>query len=158
MNGLFKDKEHLLRMAALFAAGVLVFLIARGLLVPEGFGTYGHFRAGALADNRARAAAFAGRVSCGDCHADIVEARTGSKHAAVGCEACHGALGKHAADPETVTPTKPDGAHVCLICHLENVARPSTFPQVDPADHGDGKPCNSCHKPHHPEIGKGEGA
>jgi hypothetical protein len=158
MKDLFKDKEHLLRMAGLFAAGVLLFVVARGLLVPKGFGTYGHFRAGALADNRARQVMFAGRAACADCHADIVEMRVGSKHATVGCEACHGALARHAEDPENVKPVKPDGARICLVCHLENVAKPKRFPQVDPAEHGEGKACNSCHNPHHPEIAKEGGA
>ena len=158
MKDLFKDKEHLLRMAALFAAGVLLFVVARGVLVPKGFGVYGHFRAGALTDNRARPAAFAGRKACSECHGEIDELRKGSKHAVIGCEACHGALGKHAENPEAMTPVKPDGAKICLVCHVENVAKPRSFPQVDPADHGDGKPCNSCHKPHHPENPSEEGA
>jgi hypothetical protein len=158
MRGLFKDKEHLLRMAALFAAGVLLFVVARGLLVPASFGVYGHFRADALLDNRARPLAFAGRAACSDCHGDVVELRVGSKHAKVGCEACHGALGRHAGDPEAMTPEKPDGARVCLVCHLANVAKPRSFPQVDPAEHGDGQGCGGCHKPHHPEIGEEGGA
>jgi len=158
MSDRFKDKEHLLRMAALFVGGTLLFFLAKGLLVPKDFGVYGPFRAGALDDNRARTVTFAGRKACGDCHADVVELRVGSKHATVGCEACHGALGRHAEDPETVKPEKPDGARVCLVCHLENVGKPKGFPQVDPADHGDGKACNSCHKPHHPEIAKEGGA
>ena len=158
MGGLFKDKEHLLRMAALFAAGVLLFVVARALLVPDGFGVYGHFRAGALQDNRERTPGFAGHAACGDCHADILEARAGSRHAAVGCEACHGALGRHAGDPEAMTPVKPDGGGICLVCHLANVAKPKAFPQVDPAEHGDGQGCDACHRPHHPEIGQGGGA
>ena len=158
MRGLFKDKEHLLRMAALFAVGVLVFVVARGLLVPEDFGVYGHFRAGALQDNRQRPPGFAGRAACGDCHADVLEARAGSRHAGVGCEACHGALGRHAEEPEAMAPVKPDGAHVCLVCHVANVAKPKSFPQVDPAEHGDGQPCSDCHRPHHPEIAKEGGA
>lgn len=152
MGRLFKDKEHLVRMAALFAGGTLLFFVAKGLLVPKGFGVYGHYRAGALADNRGRTPAFAGRQACGDCHADVIEARQGSEHATVGCEACHGALARHAEDPDANKPVKPEPARVCLVCHLENVAKPKGFPQVDPTEHGDGQPCNECHKPHHPEV------
>jgi hypothetical protein len=35
----FKDVAHLVRLAALFMGGLLVFGIARAQLVPEGFGT-----------------------------------------------------------------------------------------------------------------------
>jgi hypothetical protein len=152
MSELFKDKEHLIRMAGLFVVGLAGFVLARGALVPADFGRYGHYRAGALDDNRGRPLHFAGRAACADCHDDVVRARTGSKHAAVGCEACHGALADHAADPGSVTPARPDAKTVCFVCHLPNVAKPRGFPQVDPREHGDSAPCNTCHQPHHPEV------
>ncbi len=154
MTGRFRDSRHLLRAAMLFGAGIVVFLVARALLVPKDFGVLGHFRQGALADNRSRPIVFAGRAACEECHGDVVEARKGSKHARVGCEACHGALAAHAsaADPSANKPTKPNPKVICLVCHLENTARPKTFPQVDPKDHGDGASCGECHKPHHPEM------
>ena len=37
MGRLFGHKEHLVRVAALFAAGILVFLALQALLVPKGF-------------------------------------------------------------------------------------------------------------------------
>ena len=151
MSGHFKDREHLVRMGALFAGGLVIFVVARGLLVPAGFGQYGHFRAGALADNRAHQLRFAGRAACADCHDDVVKSRVGSKHASIGCEACHGPLAAHAADPDTQKPQLPDAAVLCVRCHQANVARPAAFPQVDPREHGDGQRCTECHKPHHPE-------
>ena len=150
MSGRFADVEHLLRMAGLFVAGAVVFLIVRAVLVPEGFGTWGHFRAGALDDNRVHPLRFAGQQACADCHADVFEVRRGGKHAAIGCEACHGPHGTHAADPDAAPGRRPDAATLCLGCHRLNVARPAGFPQVDPAEHGDGEPCATCHPPHHP--------
>lgn len=152
MRSLLADKEHLLRMALLFVVGIVLFVIARALLVPQGFGVLGHYRSGALDDNASVQLAFAGHKACEECHADIVDARAGSKHQRIACEACHGPLAKHVADPEANKPQRPDAKSVCFVCHLENVARPASFPQVDPKDHGDGGACTSCHKPHHPEI------
>ena len=63
MQKFFRDKEHLVRVAALFAAGFVLFVLARALFVPKGFGLYGHYRAGALADNRARTGASRGEAS-----------------------------------------------------------------------------------------------
>jgi hypothetical protein len=152
VQGLFKDREHYLRAAILFGLGVAFFLGFRAVMVPKGFGIHGHYRDGALADNRARALSFAGHAACGECHGDVVELRVGSKHQRVNCEACHGPLAAHAADPTAVTPKLPDAAKLCLTCHAENVARPETFPQVDPKDHAGDDPCTTCHRPHHPET------
>jgi hypothetical protein len=152
MRGRFADVEHLLRMAGLFVAGAVVFVIVRALLVPEGFGTWGHFRAGALDDNRAHPLRYAGRQACAECHADVLEARQGSKHAAIGCEACHGPLAAHAADPEAAPAHRPQATPLCRGCHQANVARPAGFPQIDAAEHGGGEACISCHPPHHPDV------
>jgi hypothetical protein len=152
MKGFFQDKEHLVRMAGLFLAGLLAFVLMRVLLVPKDFGVYGHYRAGAIKDNRARPLQYAGRKACVECHTEVVDARKGSKHEKVACESCHGPLAKHAADPTAEKPALPDVKTVCMVCHTENAAKPSKFPQVNPKDHGDGQPCKTCHKPHHPEV------
>src|SRR5512141_1752826 len=99
MGVLFEHKGHLVRVAGLFLAGVVVFLVMQALLVPKGFGVYGHYRAGSLEENRARPVAFAGRAACVDCHSDVADAAKGGRHEAVRCEACHGPLAGHAGDP-----------------------------------------------------------
>ena len=152
MTGLLKDREHYLRVAILLVVGLGAFLTFRALTMPRGFGKYGHYREGALADNRARTPAFAGRAACEECHTDVAELRVGSRHERVNCEACHGALAAHAADPGAITPKLPDAGSLCLTCHAQNVARPVSFPQVDPKDHAGDDPCISCHRPHHPET------
>ena len=45
-----KDAGHLFRMAAVFAIGIVLFLVLRGIFVPKTFGQYGHYRAAAIAD------------------------------------------------------------------------------------------------------------
>jgi hypothetical protein len=152
MRRLLKDGGHLLRVAALFAAGTFAFFILRGILVPEDFGRYGHYRAGALVDATERKPTFAGKAACLDCHGDVPKEQQGSKHAKLSCEACHGPLARHAEDPEKAKPEKKGATSLCLACHRVNVARPAKFPQVDPKDHSGGAACDSCHKPHHPEM------
>jgi hypothetical protein len=150
MRDRFKDTEHLFRLALVFGALFVVFLGARAILKPQGFGTYGHYRAGALDDNRARARSYAGRAACLDCH-EAIEAETKSgAHAGVGCEACHGPLQSHVNDPANVVPSEPDPKSLCLTCHLENVAKPMAFPQIDPGDHAGNDDCATCHRPHTP--------
>jgi hypothetical protein len=155
MSRLFGHREHLVRVAALFLAGVLVFLVLQAVLVPKGFGLYGHYRAGALEENRTRPVAFAGRAACVECHAEVPEAAKGGRHAAIRCEACHGALASHAADPMGQKAVRPDSKLLCARCHAVNVARPAGFPQVDPAEHAGGETCTTCHVAHKPGLEQG---
>jgi cytochrome c7-like protein len=148
-----KHRAHLLRVAGVFAAGLVVFLLVRGILVPEGFGEYGHYRPGALKDIRALPNAFAPHAVCGECHTDTADALKKGKHAGVGCQACHGPLAQHVDDQEKQKPDKLDPRKLCVTCHAANVAKPAKFPQIDPATHGDGAPCTSCHQPHDPMGG-----
>jgi len=138
-------------MALLFAAGLVVFLAVRALLVPQGFGRYGHYRPGAAEENRARPLHHAGEAACADCHGDVAEAKAPGPHAGVHCEACHGPLKVHADDPEAVKPALPSVPALCLRCHREDGAKPKGFPAVD-GSHGGGEPCLGCHKPHDPRI------
>lgn len=150
MRSLLRDAEHLVRLALLFAAGVALFLVARALLVPPGFGELGHFRTGAIGDNQARTPAYAGRAACADCHGEIAEALAADAHTGIGCESCHGALAAHAADPDASPPASLDSTALCTLCHAALAARPAAHPQVDVAAHAEGNACVDCHSPHAP--------
>jgi hypothetical protein len=152
MNNRFKNAEHLIRVALVFIAGFIAFLVLRGMIVPKSFGQYGHYRADALNDIAARTPVFAGREACELCHQEIVDIKKTGKHAGVGCEACHGPLAKHAADPGSLVPVKPDTKVLCVKCHEANSAKPKTFPQVIAKDHAGDMACADCHKPHKPKI------
>jgi cytochrome c7-like protein len=152
LHHLLESKEHLVRLAGLFLAAFVLFLVLRAALVPVGFGKFGHYRAGALADVAARPVAFAGRQECGACHEDVQGKLHGGKHAGVGCEACHGPLARHAADPGGSPAVKPEPKALCPVCHAANAAKPVGFPQVDVKEHADGASCTDCHDPHHPDA------
>jgi len=149
---LFKDIEHLVRLIAVIAIALAAFVILRAAVVPASFGQYGHYRGAALPDTAARPIAFAGHEACEACHSDVVDQKKQGRHVVVACEACHGALAKHADDPASVTPPKLDTAIVCARCHEANSAKPKGFPQVVTADHSGGIACDTCHQPHRPKI------
>ncbi len=149
----FKDIEHLLRLAGLFAAGLLFFLIVRAVMVPEDFGDLGHYRSGSLEDNRDEAIVLAGREACAECHPDAAEVIRQDGHRGVGCEACHGALADHAGEPTEFAPERLDPARLCPVCHQEKAAISDAFPQVDAAEHSGGLDCSDCHEPHLPAMG-----
>jgi hypothetical protein len=154
MHGMnvFKDAGHLFRLAAVFIAGLLIFLVIRGFLVPKSFGQFGHYRANAVAEIAARPIKFAGHESCEGCHADVLDKKKNGKHAGVNCEACHGPQAQHVDDPTSVKPAKLDAAVLCARCHEANAAKPRNFPQVDTEEHSTGLPCDTCHQPHSPVI------
>lgn len=151
----FKDAGHLFRLAGVFFAGILVFLVLRGFLVPKSFGEYGHYRGNALAEIASRPVKYEGHETCETCHSDVLEKKKDGKHAHVNCEACHGPLAKHADDPASVTPERLDAAVLCVRCHEANAAKPKGFPQIVSADHAGGVPCDTCHQPHSPAITAG---
>ena len=148
----FKDAGHLFRLAGVFVAGLLIFLVIRGFLVPKSFGQFGHYRADAVTEIAARPIKFAGHESCEGCHADVLDKKKNGKHAGVNCEACHGPQAQHVDDPTSVKPAKLDTAVLCARCHEANAAKPRNFPQVDTEEHSTGLPCDTCHQPHSPVI------
>ena len=149
MSPRFKDVEHLLRLAAVFAIGLLLFVGLRAALVPEDFGKYGHYRPAAVDAASARPVVHAGQAACLECHTDVGDVRSKGLHRVVSCESCHGPHAKHVADPE-VKAHKPDDRETCVRCHAANTGKPKWFRTVTIADHAAGESCISCHKPHRP--------
>lgn len=150
MNRL-KDTGHLFKLALVFAVGGAVFLAVRGFMVPASFGQYGHYRGNAIQEIASRPVAYAGHQTCESCHADVLEIKAKGKHAHVACESCHGPLASHADDPST-TPEKLDIATLCVRCHEASSAKPRWFPQVASEEHSTGLSCDTCHKPHTPQL------
>ena len=174
MRKRFEHAGHVVRVAILFATLCVAFLIVRSFLVPSDFGRYGFYRAGALDDVRKHPVKYAGQAACEECHAgsyappdDLKDDRldaaavakagwpvskdADNKHAILRCEACHGPLAAHAADPEKPVAKVGKDA-LCMTCHKEVAGRPLAQPQVVAGDHGDNDPCVSCHKPHRPRT------
>ena len=146
----FRSYEHLLRLAALFALGVALFLGLRWVLVPSDYGRLGPYRAGALAANQARPIVYAGQAACVDCHSDVADIRKTDAHARISCESCHGPLAAHAMDP-AVKAARPDPRAVCAVCHLPSSAKPPGFKTVNFADHAGPEACTTCHRAHAPK-------
>ena len=145
-----KDAEHLLRLALLFGAGIVIFLVVRAFLLPAGFGEMGHFRTGAIAANQQKTLHFAGRAACDECHSEVVAQLAAAKHAKVGCESCHGPAASHVADPDATKPAKLDAVDLCSRCHAANPSRPKSQPQIVVAEHSEGAACTECHDAHDP--------
>jgi hypothetical protein len=150
MGALFRHTDRLLRVAGLFAAGVLAFLVLQALLVPKGLASTATIGPGARGNQvRRLPSPGAPRVSV---PLDVPEAMKGGGHAAVRCEACHGPLAGHAGDPVEKKAVRPDSKVLCARCHAANAARPAKFPQVEVAEHVGGEACTTCHVAHNPGM------
>ena len=149
---IFRDAGHLFRVAAVFLAGLALFLVLRSLLVPRSFGLYGHYRANAISETASLPVGYAGHQVCETCHTDVQQVKIKGVHKGVACESCHGPLQAHADDPGSVTPAKLDTTVLCPRCHQQNIAKPSNFPQVNAAEHSGGAACDTCHQPHSPAM------
>jgi hypothetical protein len=142
----------LVRLALLFAAGVVVFLLVRSMLVPPGFGELGHFRPGAIAANQQKPLHFAGHAACNDCHSENAADLADSRHARIACESCHGPLAAHVADPDATKPAMLDAVELCSRCHAALPSRPQKQPQVEIVAHAEGESCTECHEAHDPTL------
>lgn len=151
MRPSLREAGHLVRLAVVVVVCVGVFLVLRAAVVPASFGVHGHYRAEALDDVRSRAPSFAGQAECIACHEDQHKAKAAGRHARINCEACHGPLAAHAAEP-TSKPKIADVPALCINCHEKDSAKPKSLPQVISKQHSDGTPCEACHQPHAPKM------
>jgi hypothetical protein len=152
LSGRFGHFQHVVRVALLFLSGFLLFLIVRARLVPDDFGVYGFYRAGALIAAQGLPLSYAGETACLDCHSDAGDVRKEGRHAIVKCEACHRPMWKHAQEPSDVPPPKLDPRALCLGCHTKAPGKPVTFPQIVIAAHEPNRPCLDCHAAHRPKV------
>jgi hypothetical protein len=140
--------KRLIIIAILFIAALVA---AQSILVPDDFGTYGHFRTSAVEDIISQPIQYAGQVACLDCHDDIGASKSIGYHKNLSCEVCHGPSADHMEAPDEVTPTAPRERGYCPLCHEYLPSRPTGFPQIISASHNPMNPCISCHDPHNPE-------
>lgn len=150
------DYRHVYPLLIIVGLGLATAFVVRHLLIPETFGKFGFYRAGALDDEKARQPRHTGRAACTECHEDIATLHAGDVHASVECETCHGMGGKHVKDNDAPM-ARADAKEDCLVCHRLLDARPGGFPQVDWQKHyqfvGVKDPttaCVRCHSGHEP--------
>jgi hypothetical protein len=150
----FENVQHVIRVALIFAIGLVSFFVLRGFFVPSDFGLEGFYRAGARVDAQALPLQYAGEADCLTCHVDVADLRAANRHKAVSCETCHGPNKAHVDDPTTVKPARVNAETFCVTCHAKGAGKPAFLPQIVAADHY-GTACVDCHAPHKPRIDAG---
>lgn len=128
---------------------VVVFLLARTVLVPPSFGQTGFYRSDSVQEHASKPLSHAGKEACRTCHED----KFASPHvvAGVACESCHGPAEAHVQDFEKMNPAKPTSRAFCGVCHQKMAGRPASLPQQDLATHNPTEKCITCHTMHPPQ-------
>lgn len=151
-----RDPRHAYPLLGLVGLGIGGLLLARHALVPDSFGRQGHFRGLAPREARRYPVRHQGEKACTECHGEVLALHAKDAHARVACEVCHGAAHAHLVQSAT-KPKVVRSQEACLMCHQRLRARPSSFPQIDVAEHyrlvGVRDPklsCTACHSPHEP--------
>ena len=158
-----KHTNHILRLVIILALIVAGFFAARGILVPDSFGTYGSYsygyhRGNSDAEQAGLPPLFQGSGKCSKCHEEQFRSWQDAGHKTVGCESCHGNWQAHNNNTKDQV-TKDASTDACLLCHQKLTARPADFPQITNfAQHVSEQDvelekdmnCMECHDPHEP--------
>ncbi|MCA9081327.1 MAG: hypothetical protein KDA58_12260 [Planctomycetaceae bacterium] len=154
---LWRDARHLFILGIILAGVGYAGIQVRQMMLPEGFGTEGPYRAAAIDEIKARPSLLVADTTCLECHTDVKDEREGTLHEAVACMHCHGFGREHvelaraaAEDPSKEIPaaqewdgdffTKIDlftteDRRTCLACHEQAIGMPADFKKIDVAFH-----------------------
>ena len=151
-------KWHVLNPLWVAIGAFVLILIARQFMVPDDFGvhgrnfTYGYYRLGSLEDWRNFPVKYQGREYCAQCHAENAQKVSGSIHAVIQCENCHGPGVNHPGSVQTLTADTSRA--LCLRCHAHldypNSNR-GAIPGIEDKTHRRRRECSNCHNPHDPK-------
>lgn len=160
------DSSHVWRIFVLLGLVVVAGAVFQLAMRPADFGETGPYRFGSLLEVAAQEPVHQGMEVCGECHDDILSLHDKDIHVHVQCEVCHGSgdlhvrylmEGDESITEEQAAMPKEYTLEGCLFCHRKLVARPSTFPQIDPVEHyrflhvtDPETRCIECHSPHEP--------
>ena len=157
-----KYNTHVIRIIVILVVLLAIGIGVRAMLVPESFGKYGHYRAGAIQDEMNLEVRNGTNASCLPCHSYIKEMHFSGVHKTVSCEFCHGPFADHIKDGKVIAKLpKKQGEEIrtlCLRCHNQIIrARPKeSIKMVTMPDHLQKKQvrldhtCDQCHNVHAP--------
>ncbi len=153
---------HVIRIGLILVIALVLGFLAKKIFTPDGFGKYGHYRAGAIQDEINRETRHMTNDSCLSCHPHIKEMHLNDMHRTISCEFCHGPLGDHVTAGVKVAalPVKrgKEIVTLCLRCHNKIIrARPEeSIKMVSMPLHLEEKKvnldhsCDQCHNVHAP--------
>lgn len=142
--------EQITRLAIVIGLVVVGALLMRFVIIPPSYFSRQAHEQSTVEREVAKPIHHAGATACQDCHSEIVEIKADGYHKTLACESCHGPSARHVEDPFEEKPFAPRDRKFCPVCHTYDAARPTGFPQINPAAHNPLEPCITCHNPHNP--------
>ncbi|MFH2052141.1 MAG: cytochrome C [bacterium] len=149
-----ENTKHIWRVSLLLVFLLVVLVLVRHFLIPKSFGEMGYYRFDALAEIAAHEPVHGPPDACAECHDEVAMAKARGMHSVVQCEVCHAPLATHVEEGDVIAPmTIQRSYELCLYCHMELVARPSSIAQINLNDHLEIEPgqavppeaCLECH-------------
>lgn len=152
--------NHVWRPLIIVFCVVAAILTARHFFVPKDFGiydrgyTYGYHRKSNEEEWKNLPAQFIGNQACDNCHKPESSLHSGSLHAIIPCENCHGPGANHPG-PKAMKLSIDRDRSLCLRCH-QKLAYPTskrgTLKGIQSDQHFKDFPCVQCHNPHKPNL------
>jgi len=136
--------------------------VVKAQLIPDSFGTYGHYRADAIDEEVLRPIRHGTNASCLKCHPYEAAIHLKGRHQTISCEFCHGTYADHVNNGKKIgtLPVKKDTeiTTLCLRCHNTEIKARSqaVIKTVAMPEHLESQKvkvthtCNQCHHVHAP--------
>lgn len=145
-------RQAVFRIGVILVLAVVIFVIARQMMVPASQGQYGRYRGDSISENTSLNVAYAGSIDdCRECHQGEHKALAQAEHRGIDCQSCHGPAAKHINDPKALTPKIEGIPELCDSCHRQIAGRQDgKIATVKSVMHSGGMICTKCHDPHRP--------
>ncbi len=161
--------KHIMRLLGVLGTIAVLFVVVRTMAVPKDFGKTGHFRFGAIEEEKAKTPRFQGADACKNCHAEVFKIWTAGKHKHhIQCENCHGPRFWHIrqmnGEPDATPPKaywNATGIVECKRCHVKTFERAPQVKSIESVQAhvtemgGTFNPttkCTDCHNQHSLEV------
>ncbi len=153
---------HVVRILLSILGLILLGIVARLVLLPEGYGSEGLYRPGAVQEEAVRAVRVQENDSCRPCHPLIGKLHEQGEHKALLCENCHAVGGDHFLNDMVIGGmSSPCGEALdgsCMRCHrqMDVAVDPEIIKLIKGPDHLDklrvrsDHDCDQCHHVHAP--------
>jgi hypothetical protein len=156
-----KPNQFWMRIVLVLFGIIGIVLLGRAIMLPDSWGQYGYYR-GAYVDQEAnKVMSYGTNNSCNECHSEVNELASHSKHKRLSCEICHSAVTDHVKDGQKFADMKTakgeEMISLCLKCHQQTVGRTGKIPTIVSAKQHLTEQnvklthtCDQCHTVHAP--------
>lgn len=144
-------QKAVVRVGLILISVIVIFALARSMVVPKSFGEYGRYRGDSIREVAIKEVSFISETdSCSACHQRIFQTKFQGVHEELDCQVCHGPAAKHIKTPIQSSLKIHGTSKLCSACHGKIAGRSSEIIATVEPTHNGGITCTRCHDPHQP--------